>query len=565
MIYTKYSKLNVIKFKSHVDTVSFQVLRHAIQKNPSNVIYCEAEGKIYGIISGGDIERDYFAGRDYVTINKNFTWLYPNESMKAREIFHEKANINVIPVINKEGVLLGDYKRWDKLNLKRMIRGGFCSSKNIYLIRPCGVFQEKQKIYYDFKTFLQSAGVTVYSINWNEILNSVDQAEEVFVVDWDEYWAVNSFLVLSDKVDMSHKIKTFEQFLKHSWMCEYLHSINESVPVLNLVFRETADSRLLPANFRNKTMDRNLEIDNSKVQKEFLCELYTPEYAEQIMHLPVSVTADISGKLKDCKSKYYNVTNGERHTAGQPEWYVKTVYFIGPCFVYGHFVEDKYTIESFLQKRINDAGYDVRVTNCGSLFYFRRIENILPRIEELPLQRGDIVILYLDDLSIPGISELNLMDALGGSNVEAGWVLDNAWHCNHKVNEIYAEAIFHALEDALSAKAESHKEKSGEEIDVVKKVYIDRYFADYSPEAYKKIGSIVMNCNPFTYGHRYLIEQALALVEFLIIFVVEEDASLFSFEERFSMVCEGTKDLNHVMVVPSGPFIVCIMGLKPSP
>ena len=35
------------------------------------------------------------------------------------------------------------------------------------------------------------------------------------------------------------------------------------------------------------------------------------------------------------------------------------------------------------------------------------------------------------------------------------------------------------------------------------------------------IGSIVMNCNPFTLGHRYLIEQSAAKVERLFVFVVE--------------------------------------------
>ena len=70
------------------------------------------------------------------------------------------------------------------------------------------------------------------------------------------------------------------------------------------------------------------------------------------------------------------------------------------------------------------------------------------------------------------------------------------------------------------------------------------------------MGSIVMNCNPFTYGHRYLIEQALKKVDYLIIFVVEEDKSVFSFTERFVMVCEGVADLENVKVVPSGPFIL---------
>jgi [citrate (pro-3S)-lyase] ligase len=65
-----------------------------------------------------------------------------------------------------------------------------------------------------------------------------------------------------------------------------------------------------------------------------------------------------------------------------------------------------------------------------------------------------------------------------------------------------------------------------------------------------------MNCNPFTYGHRYLIEQALERVDNLIIFVVQEDESLFTFRERYAMVREGIKDLENVTVVPSGDFIL---------
>ena len=69
-----------------------------------------------------------------------------------------------------------------------------------------------------------------------------------------------------------------------------------------------------------------------------------------------------------------------------------------------------------------------------------------------------------------------------------------------------------------------------------------------------------MNCNPFTKGYRYLIEQALNSVDFLIIFIVEEDKSVFSFAERFAMVKQGTMDLHNLMVVPSGPFILSQMS-----
>lgn len=69
-------------------------------------------------------------------------------------------------------------------------------------------------------------------------------------------------------------------------------------------------------------------------------------------------------------------------------------------------------------------------------------------------------------------------------------------------------------------------------------------------------GAIVMNCNPFTLGHRYLIEQAAAKVDKLIIFVVEEDLSFFKFKDRYDLVRKGTSDIPNVHVVRSGKFII---------
>lgn len=50
----------------------------------------------------------------------------------------------------------------------------------------------------------------------------------------------------------------------------------------------------------------------------------------------------------------------------------------------------------------------------------------------------------------------------------------------------------------------------------------------------KKIGAIVMNCNPFTLGHRYLIETASKQVDTLYIFVVEENKSFLSLRTDIS-------------------------------
>ena len=71
-----------------------------------------------------------------------------------------------------------------------------------------------------------------------------------------------------------------------------------------------------------------------------------------------------------------------------------------------------------------------------------------------------------------------------------------------------------------------------------------------------EIGAIVMNANPFTAGHRYLIEKALERVGLLHVFVVSEDRSYFSFAERWRRVVEGTKDLPNVRVHETKEYMI---------
>ena len=69
-------------------------------------------------------------------------------------------------------------------------------------------------------------------------------------------------------------------------------------------------------------------------------------------------------------------------------------------------------------------------------------------------------------------------------------------------------------------------------------------------------GAVVVNCNPFTLGHRYLIETAAAEVDHLYVFVVREDRSIFPFEVRYRLVCEGTADLPNVSVLDTSAYAV---------
>ncbi len=69
-------------------------------------------------------------------------------------------------------------------------------------------------------------------------------------------------------------------------------------------------------------------------------------------------------------------------------------------------------------------------------------------------------------------------------------------------------------------------------------------------------GAVVINANPFTRGHRFLVTEARRRCDHLYVIVVETDLSLFPFEDRFDLVARGTADLDGVTVLRSGDYAV---------
>ena len=68
--------------------------------------------------------------------------------------------------------------------------------------------------------------------------------------------------------------------------------------------------------------------------------------------------------------------------------------------------------------------------------------------------------------------------------------------------------------------------------------------------------AIVMNANPFTLGHRYLLEEAAAQVSTLYVIAVREDRSSFSYAERLAMIQAGSKGLDNVVVVEGSDYAI---------
>ncbi len=70
------------------------------------------------------------------------------------------------------------------------------------------------------------------------------------------------------------------------------------------------------------------------------------------------------------------------------------------------------------------------------------------------------------------------------------------------------------------------------------------------------IGTIVMNANPFTKGHLYLVEEASRRSDWLHLFVVREDASEFKFADRIELIKKGISHLKNVTLHEGSDYII---------
>lgn len=84
-------------------------------------------------------------------------------------------------------------------------------------------------------------------------------------------------------------------------------------------------------------------------------------------------------------------------------------------------------------------------------------------------------------------------------------------------------------------------------------------YCSYLAQNYKKPGNsaaIVMNANPFTLGHYHLIEQVAKDVDWLHLFVLSEDCSVFSTKTRYELVRAGIAHLNNVIIHLGNDYLI---------
>jgi len=292
------------------------------------------------------------------------------------------------------------------------------------------------------------------------------------------------------------------------------------------------------------------------------------------MTVPGSVYKNGYYQAKDYSSEECNIIDGKRLTVAAPIEFSNSIWCFGPCITVGINVNDGETMESQLQAIINNEFNNVRVVNWGQhgTGSGRRSDiNSYHKMLDAVYQEGDIVI-HIGENSWNGLcvqrkeQRYALANVLNKKPHLKCFVAGVAPHLNKEGYNLIANYIFDVIQEKLKEITTKVTENRHFRIfdinDLSQKMSgeVSDYLATIKKQIPRKcenkiIGSIVMNCNPFTNGHAYLIEESLKHVEVLYIFVVEEDISIFPFSERIEMVRNFCQQYNNVYVFPSGKCI----------
>lgn len=232
----------------------------------------------------------------------------------------------------------------------------------------------------------------------------------------------------------------------------------------------------------------------------------------------------------------------------------RTIFLIGPCIVTGYSPSESYTAE-ILNSLLEKYNILYKIIKINSAYFPNEIM-------EYNICQNDIVIFLGTGLSY---KDYDLTEDYEQYDGIKNLCTNSTLHTSKAGCKLIAEAIMRDIiipnndtaniinDNQVLSAAEKGQLQFDTEYEIklyLKQIKIPRYMRVGNN------GAIVMNANPFTIGHRQLVEYAASQVDKLFIFVVEEDASFFSFEERFEMVFQGAKDIKNIIVIASGNFII---------
>ena len=305
---------------------------------------------------------------------------------------------------------------------------------------------------------------------------------------------------------------------------------------------------------------------------------FISKHRSDLNQLAIHMSNGIHNVLIDRDEQHLHILSGIRHTLDQPQSTHKNVHLYGPCVVYGLCVADSQTIPSHLQKLINvNSQTDIKVINHG-LSYGKDLLNDLLYMMATPVSSGDKIVWLSGFMN----NEVSLLQSMGVTvhrlkkevlNLH-NWFLNNPFHCNSMVNKLYAKEIQRVILGTNIDCISSVKRSMIEEVKIPLRNDPDAILNSDRLSEYLKFlesyrigdtnaikGCVVLNANPCTKGHIHLITEALKEVDYLYVFLVQENMDDgYSYLDREMMLKQNLKDVPNVILLPGGNVFTSFVG-----
>lgn len=618
MLKRDITQLAVYQTEDEVEAVPFECLRSLYLEKTSDIVYITRDKKLYGIVGRKEVLCGGLNGEiainKFYTFLTDYNVIKAHEIFQRNGQIHKIPVVNewgeLLGDYSRWDDILFIERNQDQLMKKETVRNVLEPYEAVYVVEPVDTenfaylcllkylidFQIKyivlkkeqigeklsDKVICIFLDEDERRG-TQYLYGIKQLLKYDSLGNAVFAYDMlaDSQWKGRMATYMSLLVQIMEETRMERlKIAKPAYLPPYRVDDKATVFLSELQKRgvkcfclyDTEDEMTEYGKNFHKEVNERLKIHPLSLKKpwpkrkeneDFYGELYQSEdYQNETAQEEIIDASNNFEYKKEIVGKYFNAKEGRRITCFQPKEYVGTIYILGLCMIVGAYVEDQYTITSCLQKKLLEKGYPYRVENYSSVIQFDVATDT--RLEEIGRYHANDIVICLSGMGkrIVDIEGKSLEHIFEEHNIPSVWVKDLYIHCNHKVNQLVADSILEMINPCLSRGLAGNTDNAGQRInfhevmkDYIQNKYLNQYFRYFSDSKYDTVGAIVMNGHPFHKGHRYLIEQAKQQVDLLIIFVVEEDVSLFPFEERFRLIAEGIKDLNNVIVVPNGDFI----------
>lgn len=296
----------------------------------------------------------------------------------------------------------------------------------------------------------------------------------------------------------------------------------------------------------NKDAFEHLVLENKDLYKNCF-----DDFSEEYLHDICASDTDLvqNGSyfcMPDTVSNAINVKNGIRMTAGQIDDAKHNIFIFGHSTIWGYYNYDHETVASYLQQYVSDYKYNV--LNCGSINEV--LMNVYNRIINTDIGSGDIVVIGTSRRIIKNLHLFPHIDLYEDfcNHTEKENFFDKV-HITTYCNRWIAKKIYENIHLFLTK-----PEEQSEDTEIEQKAnLIIEAFEEHRSEFEGKgqhLGVMVMSCNPFTLGHRHIVELGSKMFDHFIVCIMQSGVNLlFDKEESDKIARMEMEDLENVTVI----------------